>query len=447
MNAPVSTTKGILKTVSLTAVIFLTVSGGPYGLEPLTQFVGKNGALLLLLLVPLLWDLPAILTVLELNSMMPINGGYYKWVDRGLGKRWAFYEAWWSWLYSFTDLAIYPVLFVTYVSFFYPALLAWKIPICLAVIWGCAGLNILGIVPVGRVSLFLSAVIIIPFLILFGIALLNTNNHFSIPAPSLKGIGFSGIGMALYTIMWNFLGWDNTTTYAGEVNKPVRSYLISTFTAFVLVIVLYLVTTYITVNSGIDFKELSDGGFPIMGVKFAGQWLGILLSIGGMASALGIFSAVMLSISRVPKEMAEDKMLPKVLGKLHPRFNTPYLSILITAAIVSLMALWTFTELIVIDVILYGAGLSLEFTSLVRLRMKEPDAPRPFKIPLNAFGLCLMTILPVAIYGIALTGVLSKPDGNNTVVYFALIALLTAEIGWQLIRWQERRALALGKND
>ncbi len=379
--------------------------------------------------------------------MMPVNGGYYKWVERALGKRWAFYEAWWSWLYSFTDLAIYPGLFVTYASFFYPDLAAWRIPILLVIIWGCAGLNILGIVPVGRLSILLSVIVILPFVVLFGVGLFNTGNHFSVPSPTLNGIGFSGVGMALYTVMWNFLGWDNTTTYAGEVNKPVKSYVTSTFIAFALVIVLYLLTTYITVNSGIDFKALSDGGFPIMGVKLAGRWLGILLSVGGMASALGIFSAVLLSISRVPKEMAEDKMLPKVLGKLHPRFNTPYLAILISAAIVSLMALWSFTELIVIDVILYGAGLSLEFFSLVRLRIKEPDAKRPFKIPLNAFWLSVMIILPIAIYSLALTGVLSKSDGSNKVVYFALLGLLTAELGWQAIKWKQRRTLALEKKN
>ena len=68
----------------LTAVIFLTVSGGPYGLEPLLTYAGYNGALLLLLITPLLWDVPTLLTVLELNSMMPITGGYYQWVKKHL---------------------------------------------------------------------------------------------------------------------------------------------------------------------------------------------------------------------------------------------------------------------------------------------------------------------------------------------------------------------------
>ena len=402
------------------------------------QFVGKNGALLLLLVVPFLWDVPTIFTVLELNSMMPVNGGYYKWVNRALGFRWAFYEGWWTWLYSFTDLAIYPVLFVTYLSFFFPLIAVYKIPFCLIIIWGSAGLNILGIVPVGRVSIILGTLILIPFFILFGVTFFNHSFHFITPTLSLKGVGFTSIGMGLYTVMWNFLGWDNTTTYAGEVDKPVRSYLISMGIAFVLVIVVYIITTYITQNSGVDFKMLSDSGYPLLGIQ-SGRWLGALLSLGGMASALGIFSAVMLSISRIPEAMADDKLLPVKFSIVHKRFNTPYISIIVCATVVSFMVLWTFTDLLVIDVILYGAGLFLEFISLIVLRVKEPDAPRPFKIPLNIFGLCLMVILPMAVYIIALVAVFSQSGKMFTPAVFAVSALLTAEVAWLLVKWGKSR--------
>src|SRR6195952_3462169 len=138
-----------LRPIQLAFVIFLTVSGGPFALEPLLRNGGPNASLLLLLITPVLWDIPSIFTVLELNSMMPVTGGYYQWVKRGLGLRWAFYEGWWTWLYTFVDLAIYPVLFVEYASFFFPQLQAYKIPVCLVIIWLSAGLNILGIVPVG----------------------------------------------------------------------------------------------------------------------------------------------------------------------------------------------------------------------------------------------------------------------------------------------------------
>jgi amino acid transporter len=430
--------KRLLKAFSLAAVIFLTVSGGPYGLESLVQSAGKNGALLLLLLVPLLWDIPTILTVLELNSMMPVEGGYYKWVNRALGRRWAFYECWWSWLYSFTDLAIYPVLFVTYISFFCPQLIHYKIPIYLIIIWGCAGLNMLGIVPVGRTSLILGSVVIIPFVFLLGAAVTNPTFHFTFPVLTLKGIGFSALGSSLYTVMWNFLGWDNTTTYAGEVDRPVRSYIISTGIAFILVLLLYLATTFVAQNSGVDFDKLGDvdhgGGYPILGLQIGGNWLATIIAIGGMASAVGIFSAVILSISRVPKAMADDKFLPPIFGKLHSRFNTPYISIIVSATLVSLMVFWDFKELLIIDIMLYGAGLFLEFISLIVLRIKEPDAPRPFRIPLGTAMLCLVLLSPIAVYTVALIAQLTDANSGHSPVYFAIGALLTAEIFWQLLK-------------
>ena len=101
---------------------FLTISGGPYGLESLLTYAGTHGVLLLLFITPLLWDIPTIFTVLELNCMMPVTGGYYQWVKRAMGMRFAWYEGWWTWLYTFVDLAIYPVLFVEYLGFLSPGL-------------------------------------------------------------------------------------------------------------------------------------------------------------------------------------------------------------------------------------------------------------------------------------------------------------------------------------
>jgi amino acid transporter len=421
-----------LRIFQLVAVIFLTVSGGPYGLEPLLSYAGNNGALLLLIITPILWDIPTIFAVLELNSMMPVTGGYYQWVKKALGLRFAFYEGWWTWLYTFVDLAIYPVLFVEYAAFFFPHIEAYKIPVCLLIIWAGAGLNILGIVPVGETSVVLGAVVIAPFLILFITAFASHGILFSIPHLSLSGIPFSALGLALFTVMWNFCGWDNTMTYAEEVDKPVRTYIRSTITAFVLIFTVYFIAVLTAHASGIDYAVLNDEGFPALGLLVGGQWLGVLIAVGGMASTLGLFSAVLLSVSRVPKVMSDDKLLPAKLHAIHRKFKTPYVSIIVCAAIVSLMILWTFADLIIIDITLYGAGLFLEFIALIVLRRKMPDAPRPFKIKLNTAGLCVMTLIPFSVYAIALTGSFLE-EGSFNAAIFAVIALISGELLWQLI--------------
>ena len=428
-----------LAPIQLAAVIFLTVSGGPYGLEPLLEQTGAHAALLLLILVPLAWDIPTIFTILELNSMMPVTGGYYQWVKRALGLRWAFYEGWWTWLYTFADLAIYPVLFVQYLSFFYPDAAAFKIPICLFIIWISCGINILGIVPVGKTSIVLSTLVLLPFVTLFGWSLVQHNGQLSIPTPSFKNSEFSMVSLGLYTVMWNFIGWDNVTTYAEEVAKPVRSYLLSLLIAFVAVFAIYFIAILMAVNAGISPAVLTEEGFPSLGQLLGGRTLGSIIAFGGMASALGLYSAVLLSVSRIPKVMSDDKLLPAKLQALHPRYKSPYVSILACSVVVSFMVLWTFGELIIIDITLYGAALCLEYVALIRLRKTAATEHRPFRIPLNRFGLALMALLPFGVYCIALTGAFLNMEKALIPALFALAILCSAEVGWQIVQWHHKR--------
>ena len=429
---------GLLKKIrplQLAAVIFFTVSGGPYGLEPLLQYAGDHASLLLLLTVPFLWDIPAILTVLELNSMMPVTGGYYKWVRAALGARWGFYEGLWTWFYTFVDLAIYPVLLVTYTAFLFPGIEVYKIPLCLLIIWLSAALNIVGIVPVGKVSFVLSALVIAPFIILF-IFFFHGHTGGALASMSLKGPAFPSLGLALYTVMWNFLGWDNVTTYAEEVENPIRSYLISITIAFLTILAMYILVIVVAQRSGIDHGVLTNKGFPALGELVGGRWLGILIACGGMASCMGIYNANLLSVSRVPKVMADDQLLPLKLSAVHPRFGTPYISIIVCSLVVSLMVLWTFGELLVIDVTIYGAGLFLEYFSLIKLRVSAPDAHRPFRIPMNVAGLVILIALPIAVYCIALTGVCLSTNDAWKPAIFAIIVLFIPEVVWRIMVWR-----------
>jgi amino acid transporter len=425
-----------IRPLQLVAVIFFTVSGGPYGLEPLISYAGQHAAILILLITPLLWDVPAIFTVLELNSMMPITGGYYQWVKHALGKRWGFYEGWWTWLYTFIDLAIYPALFVIYASFFFPELARYRFEISLVFIWLSALLNILGIVPVGRTALILGAVVLAPFIILFGLAFYH-HAVTAIPSQSLHGLPFSSLGMALYTVMWNCLGWDNVTTYAEEVEKPVKSYLYASFITFGLVITIYFLIILISQQTGINSGALQEHFFPAVGEAIGGRWLGSLIALAGMASSFGIYAAVLLSVSRVPKVMADDDLLPRRLNRVHSKFGSPYVSIVLCSLVVSFMAIWPLLDLFIIDVTVYGAGLSLEYISLVKLRKVSPDAHRPFKISLSITGLCLMMLLPFTVYFAALAGACMSPDESFWAAIFALVVLATAELAWQLILWKK----------
>jgi len=424
---------GRLRPLALTAVVFFTVSGGPYGLEPLLSNVGAIPAILLVLVTPLLWSVPAILMVLELTSMMPRNGGYYQWVKDALGPRWGFLEGWWSWLYTFADLAIYPVLFTQYLTFFAPGVEPFHIVICLAVIWGCVLLNLLGIVPVGRSSILLSITVLFPFLILLAVALLRPELRMSTdgsPHPAT----LSGLGIGLFTVMWNYLGWDNASTIAEEVEHPLRTYVVSIFSALALIVLMYLLSLLAAISSGADPRLLEHEGFPFLGSLLGGWWLGAVLSVGGMASALGLFLSTLLSISRVPKAMADDRLLPVSLGRIGTARRVPYRSLVLCGIVISGMVLWGFSDLVIIDVLLYGGALFLEFFSLIVLRIRQPERDRPFRVPLRLSGLVLLTLLPAGCWGIALGTLLLREPVHLTSVLFAAAAFLTGPLAWWLTR-------------
>ena len=432
--------RGLLRPLQLTAVVFFTVSGGPYGLEPILEYVGGGFALALIAITPFLWCLPAMLMVLELNGMMPLNGGYYQWVKSGLGLKWGFYEGWWSWLWTFTDLAIYPVLFVQYISFFYPEAVQYKIPICLAIIWISAALNLLGILPVGRSSVILGICVLVPFAILFAVAIAK-GFSFSLAGVTwtTHGKNFTTFGMGLYIVMWNFLGWDTSSSFVEEVHRPVRSYLISISVAFFLIIGAYMLSIWTGTITGINTGILKAQGFPSLGLLVGGWWLGAVLSFGGIASALGLFLSTLLAISRVPKAMADDKLLPHAISKIHAKHQVPHVSIIVCAVVVSGMVFWEFGDLLIIDVTLYGTALFLEFLALIELRRREPDMHRPFKVPFNIPGLVAMTVLPTLCLVVALVAALSERSVYTNATLFALAAVMTAPIAWKIFSLRKNR--------
>ncbi|MGB6823709.1 MAG: amino acid permease, partial [Candidatus Acidiferrales bacterium] len=157
----------------LVAATYFMVSGGPYGLEDVVQMAGYGGALAILLITPLLWSAPAALMVSELSSAIPEEGGFYIWVQRGMGRFWGFQEVWLSLAGSVFEMALYPTLFVDYVGHFAPAITAGHrgIAIELALIVVCTVWNLRGARAVGEGSVWMSVLLLSPFVILTACAL------------------------------------------------------------------------------------------------------------------------------------------------------------------------------------------------------------------------------------------------------------------------------------
>src|SRR3954470_16791213 len=197
-----------LNTLSLVFILFFCTSGGPYTTETLVHSVGPGLGLLILILVPLIWSLPEVLIVGELASMLPLEGGYYRWVDRAFGRFWAFQNGWLTWMYSLVDMAIYPVLFNQYLRYFVPALsprAEWIV--ALAVIWGATAINLRGSARVGRMSVIAGSFIMLGFLMVAVLALPHATHIPWRPFASAEGHGAGGLAVGISIALWNYIGW------------------------------------------------------------------------------------------------------------------------------------------------------------------------------------------------------------------------------------------------
>src|SRR6266704_6709615 len=411
----------------LVAVMYFTVSGGPFGLEGLVGSVGPGVALLLLVATPLLYSVPETLLVGELASMLPAEGGYYVWVKRAFGRFWGFWNGWLSWVYSLIDMAIYPVLFLQYLRFFLPGLgplQAWLV--ALALIWGATWLNLRGTRVVGTASGWFVALVLAPFGVLAPVALARWLGQPATPFPVTPfhagGTSFlGGRGMGVSQSIWNYSGWDNASTIGGEIEQSSATYPRALARTLPLVTAVYLVTI-LPALALTDWKTWTDGAWPQIAGAVVGPWLSVWVAAAGLVSAFALFNALLLAYSRIPLVVAQDGLLPAALARVDER-GTPRNAVLASAVAYSGFALLSFGGLLAADVLLYSAALALEFAALIQLRRREPELRGAFRVPVGIPVLVVLALLPMAFITVAvILEVQSKEIGLPGVLVAALLA-------------------------
>ena len=368
--------------VPLTAIVFFNVSGGPYGIEDTVPALGPGMTLALLVLTPILWSAPVALAMAELASAMPDEGGYVTWTRQAFGPYWAFQVGWWSWIDSFVDVAVYPALFVEYLRFWVPEMTPlerWLLVVVFIV--ALTGLNLLGVRPTGHAAVGLAIVSLLPVGVLTVVALLGPRVSPWTPlAPAGQGLTTLGLGLAV--VMWNYSGFDTPSTILGETRSPERAFRSATFLALVVLTAAYVLPVGAALASGaLEWSQWTTGALPSIARSVGGEWLGHAVAAGAVLSTAGLFMSLLLTNSRLPYVMARDHVMPRWLGTIDPRSGTPWMAVVVSAALYAAFAVFSFKELIVLNVWLYSLSLLVELAAFVRLRVAAPDLPRPWRVP------------------------------------------------------------------
>jgi amino acid transporter len=160
-----------------------------------------------------------------------------------------------------------------------------------------------------------------------------------------------------------------------------------------------------------------------------------------MVTNAALLNSTVLATTRMPFALAEDKFLPRFLTRVHPRFGTPALAIIVSGAIYAAFAMFTLTQLIAVYAWLRVATSVMTVLSAWKLRRLKPDMPRPFVIPGGRKGLLYAVAAPLFLGVIATVGSVADSVQRNDrlVLLSAPAAILLGPLAYAASQWWRRR--------
>jgi amino acid transporter len=405
--ATTSTVKSAIRKAGLfyfVWVMFSYCTGGPFGLEDMITTSGPGMTLIYLLIIPLFWSIPVSLVSAEMTTAMPVEGGFYRWARAGFGDFWGFLAGWWNWCASFLLGAVYAVNFADYLKFYLPGLIGWRHYIAsLLVVALITWINIRGIEAVGKFATALEIFILLPVLVMVVIGLAKwQHNPFSpITPPHQPVSSVFGVGLAIG--LWLYSGYEQSSTVAEEVENPQRTYPLALAIVVPLSIAVYFLPTFASLAALGNWQAWHTGYFSDAAQLIGGRWLGLWMTFAAMITNLSLLNATVLTSTRMPFAMAEDGYLPKFLTGKSRRFGTPWVGIVISAAVYGLLSLHSLPQLIAVYNWLRAATTVITVAAAWQLRRKRPDLPRSFVVPGGMLGLIGAVCAVVVMTVVALT--------------------------------------------
>lgn len=332
----------------------------------------------------------------EVAAMRPRVGGEYAFLHDAYGPLTAFLYTWtWTMIAKPASIATiaaglvrvlgtFPVFaFLDRAAFGH---LLWSQVMAIAATWLITGLNIVSTRDAAQVQTLLTWLKVAMIVVISGLCFASVRfgdwHNFGSEFHGARG-GFAGFMIALIAALWAYDGWSDVSQMAGEVQKPQRSLPVALIGGVAIVGALYMLTNaaiqYVLPSAVIAATDrpATDALQLVAGNVGAG-----LVAVGMAVSICATFVGSSLSGARVPFAAARDRLFPSVLGRIHPRFKTPWVSLILQAVLSSLLllALGKFQALFSLAIFSEWEFYALTAGTLFVFRVREPNADRPYRV-------------------------------------------------------------------
>ncbi|MEY4141696.1 MAG: hypothetical protein RL110_1068 [Bacteroidota bacterium] len=267
---------------------------------------------------------------------------------------------------------------------------AFNLP-ALLITWVVTSILIKGIKEAAKTNnlIVILKVAVVLFVIFVGFFFIDTDNYTPfIPEQVIDDtgkshFGWSGVITAATIVFFAYIGFDAVSTQAGEAKNPKKDVPFAIVMSLVICTILYIIVSLVLTGmvkyNQLDLKAPVASAFEGVGMP----WATVLITIAAVAGLTSVMLVMMLGQTRIFLGMAKDGLLPpKIFGKIHPKYKTPYISTILVGLVVSIVAAVTPIDK-VSEMCSMGTLLAFSMISIavVVLRVKQPNLERPFKTP------------------------------------------------------------------
>ncbi|MDT0538660.1 amino acid permease [Croceitalea sp. P059] len=411
--------KKLERSLSLTSVIAISIGGmlgsGIFVLPGLAA--AKTGSSIwMAYLIAAICILPAALSKSELATAMPSSGGTYVYIERAFGPLFGTIAGFGLWLSLLFKSAFALVGFGAYLSILInidPGLTKYIAVLFLVLI---LFLNIMGVKKVGKVQIFIVSISLttLALILLFGLP--STSSALLDPFL-LKGK--MGLFSTVAFVYISYAGVTKVAAIAGEIKNPGTNLPRAMILSLFIMTIIYVSVAFVLVGN-LPLEQLQTDIKPIYTISklLGGNIVGYVAALVGVITLISMANSGVLAASRFPFAMAIDKLLPDFMGKIHSKFLTPVVTILMTCFLMVLVILFLDVEKIAKLASAFMVMMFILVNACV-IVLRETSAQwynPPYRSPLYPFvqlfgifsGIALLVFLGVgpmlAILGIFLLG-------------------------------------------
>ena len=356
-----------------------------------------------------------ILCFAEVGSRFQETGGPYLYAREAFGPAVAFEVGWLIWLARLTAFAANCNLMISYLSFFWaPANTGiTRAMIIVAVVIALTAINILGVRQAAIASNIFTIGKLLPMLIFIAIGLFFLHSGaFALGARP----GAGPFSQSVLLLLYAFTGFEMAVIPAGEIRNPQKDLPRALLIAMAVIATTYILIQIVCIGT---LPELAKSTKPLAdaGQRFMGTAGAAIISAGAIISVAGNLNITVLSASRVPFAIAEQQQLPSVFARVHSRFFTPHISIIVTTVLMLVLTLKSsFVAALTISTIARLIAYAATCAALPVLRKRTGAPPAHFKLRGGVF---------IAIAALILSAWLLM----NSTLYEAIAATIAAVVG------------------